>query len=356
MNEEFENQPSPEERPFEAAPGDLASPAASREPEEPERPRRRLVKVLVGLYALSVLAAVVLLLRSPVKGESRKPLEGASALLAAAKHGDAVGLVTINGAIFQSQGGGLFERGSDYWGRRLVKLSEKKDVKAIVLEINSPGGSVGAVQELYSQIQRVRQETKKPIVAHLGDIAASGGYYLAAGCDKVVAQPGTLLGSIGVIFSAVNVEGLLQKLGIKSNVIKSGKMKDIGSMSRPMTEEERRLLQGLIDNAYGQFLHAVSVGRRIPEERLRPIADGRIFTGEQGKEAGLVDQLGDLREAVNLAAQLGGIKDAKPRVLRDTDFSNVFDLLDSKTFLPPLASLAGELRAARYSGLAYIWR
>ena len=198
-------------------------------------------------------------------------------------------------------------------------------------------------------------------MAHLGDVAASGGYYLAAGCDKVVAHPGTLLGSIGVIFHTSNVEGLFKKIGIKSNVIKSGKMKDIGSSTRPMTAEERRLLQELIDNAYGQFFRAVAKGRNMPASKLKPLADGRIFTGEQALKKGLIDRLGDSQDAVLLAAELGGIKDKRPKVIRGSadSFASVLELLESR-----IASMASPksalLREFEYqlagSGLEYRWR
>jgi len=318
---------------------------------------------LIGLYALSAVAASVLLIRGVAKPESRGLLK-APALLSGAKK-DSVAWISLHGAIYQSDGGGVLGKGARQVARRIERLADKSEVKAIVLDINSPGGSVGAVQELHSLILRVRREKKKPVVAVLGDVAASGGYYVAAACDKVVAHPGTLLGSIGVIFNVSNVEGLLGKLGIRSEAIKSGKMKDIGSMSRPMTAEERQLLQAMIDNAYGQFLRAVADGRGMPEDKVRPLADGRIFTGEQGLGLGLVDKLGDSKEAIALAAGLGGIK-GEPKILRDSDsISSVLDVLDSRgaeflgsrlagTVGPELEFLR-ELGALGYTGLEYRW-
>ncbi|MFH2204204.1 MAG: signal peptide peptidase SppA [Elusimicrobiota bacterium] len=342
------------------------------EPEKPPEPRlmnrrasdlhpikRRLVMSLVGLYAVSVIAAAAVLWRSQSmrsggdgKGIDLKPVAGMLA------NKDAVGMLTISGPIYRSEGGRMFERGVQQWGRHIEKLAKKKEVKAIVISINSPGGSVGAVQELYDTILRVKKEHKKPVVAHLGDVAASGGYYLAITCDHIVAHPGTLLGSIGVIFSNVNVEGLLTKVGIKSRVIKSGKMKDIGSMSRPMTEEERALMQELIDNAYAQFLGAVVKGRKQPASKIRPLADGRIFTGQQALELGLIDSLGDSHAAVMLAAKLGGIKDAEPRIIRGSDgLSNFMELLDSRwggLFSARSAALQ-EFKQWGYHGLEYRW-
>lgn len=373
MNENPEPQPDPQpspQPPQEPAPGGapLAAEAApdyrNRRASDANPIKRRLVASLAALYAVSVIAATVLLWRSQAakpaddgngKGEG---LGAAKRFLASVSQKDAVAVVEINGAIYRAEGGKLFEKGAAQLARRIEKLAAKDEVKAIVLLINSPGGSVGAVQEIHSALGRVKAKHKKPIVAHLGDVAASGGYYLAAACDKIIAHPGTLVGSIGVIFSNSNVEALLDKIGVKIRVIKSGKMKDIGSMTRAMTEEERALLQALIDNAYGQFLKAVVDGRRLPVEKIRPLADGRIFSGEQGLENGLVDSLGDSQDAILLAAKLGGIKDEKPRVIRGDagSLQDVLELLESR-----LSLRSGELELLRevsrigYTGLEYRW-
>lgn len=325
---------------------------------EPKRPRRLAVKTLIGLYAASLVAAGVLLLR-PAPKSSSKPdsiMKLPSGLLSSAKK-EYVGVVEINGAIFDQDGGGVWSKGASSWGRRIEKLAKKSEVKAIVLSINSPGGSVGSVQELHALLLRVRQDYKKPVVAQLGDVAASGGYYLAAACDKVVAHPGTLVGSIGVIFNTMNVEGLMAKLGVRSQPIKSGKMKDIGSMSRPMTEEERALMQALIDNAYGQFLGAVAEGRHLPTDTVRPLADGRIFTGEQALKVGLVDELGDSWAAVKLAGQLGGIS-GKPEILRESEtLSGIVDLLESRLAFMRGPDIGFLREMGSYSpGLEYRWR
>jgi protease-4 len=340
--------------------GEPESPAAPQEPASPQkRPRRWQFLFLAGLYALSVAAAVVLLLRAPAKDSTKSDEEKPSLLAVAGRKTDCVGMISVSGPIYEASGQSMFDRGTRQWARRLERLAARPEVKALVISINSPGGSVGAVQEMHGAIQRVRREVKKPVVAHLIDVAASGGYYLAAPCDKIVANPGALIGSIGVIFYNSNIESLFQKIGIKTSVIKSGKMKDIGSMTRPMTEEERQLLQALIDNAYGQFFRAVSEGRRLSAERLKAVADGRIFTGEQGLAAGLVDQLGDSTEAVLLAARLGGISDAKPKVVRDTDsFMSVLELIDSRLpdWVSPSAALLRNVERIAPRGLEYRWR
>ncbi|HAH08458.1 MAG TPA: signal peptide peptidase SppA [Elusimicrobia bacterium] len=346
-----EEQPDP--RPVE----DLA-PAAEPSAAAP-RPRKRvLLWALVGLYAAALAAALVIVLR-PAKDNGGRGggLDKAASLLASKK--EAVGWVSVRGGIYQGEASSHpWGKGSPSLVRRLRSLADKKEVKAIVLDINSPGGSVGAVQEIHSQIKRIREEKKKPIVALMGDVAASGGYYIAAPCNLIVAHPGTLIGSIGVAMHLSNIEGLFSKIGVKSEILKSGKMKDIGSMTRPMTKEERELLQSLIDDSYGQFLAAVSEGRGIPVEQVKPLADGRIFTGAQALEKKLVDELGDSTRALELAAKLGGIT-GKPEILRDADsWAGFLEFLDSAYG----GRLTGELDLVRelksqwsYSGLEYRW-
>lgn len=323
----------------------------------PRRIKRRLIAALIVLHAVSLLAAVFLVVKS--KGDAPKTRDGGAKSLLNLKPKDAVGWVSIRGPIMASESGKPWERGAEQWARRIEQLAETKGVKAIVLDINSPGGSVGAVQEIYMRIQRVKKEKKIPFVALFGDVSASGGYYLGAACDKIVAHPGTLTGSIGVIFSVSNLEGLFQKVGYKADPIKSGKHKDIGSPARPMTPEERQILQSLIDDAYGQFVQAVADGRKMTVDQVKPLADGRIYSGSQAKELGLVDALGDSFDATKLAAELGGIKDEKPRVRRDTEkLSDIFELLETRARLTFGLGAAGvTVNAARAvpHGLLYAW-
>lgn len=197
--------------------------------------------------------------------------------------------------------------------RQLRKYTEDRSVAAIVLRIESPGGSVAASQEIYRAILRARERGKK-VVASMGNVAASGGYYIAVAADTIVANPGTITGSIGVIAEFPNVEKLLEKLGLKVEVLKTGQYKDIGSPLRKMEEEEKKLVQEVLEDAYGQFLKAVSEGRGIPEDSLRPYADGRIFTGRQALSLGLVDVLGGYQDAVDLAGRMAGIGPNPPTV------------------------------------------
>ncbi|MFQ5427725.1 MAG: signal peptide peptidase SppA [Thermodesulfobacteriota bacterium] len=196
--------------------------------------------------------------------------------------------------------------------RNLESLGERKDVQAVVLRINSPGGAVAPSQELYDSIKRL--DSKKAVVASLGTIAASGGYYAATASRRIIASPGTITGGIGVIVQFVSAEALLEKLGLKGYVIKSGKFKDSGSPFRQMRADERAILQGLVNNVNYQFVEAVARGRSMDVRDVKKLADGRIFTGEQAEKEGLIDEIGGLNRAILLAARLGGIK-GKPYVM-----------------------------------------
>lgn len=193
-------------------------------------------------------------------------------------------------------------------------LSEKDDVKALVLRINSPGGSIGAVQELHRALKKFKGK-KKTIVSSFADVAASGGYYIACAGDHIVANPGTLTGSIGVIAQFPNFQGLMNKVGVSFNVIKSGSMKDVGSPFRSMTEKERTYITKIIMDGYGQFFDAVKDGRKMDDKTLRPLADGRIFSGQLALENKLIDELGGLDEALTAAKKLTGLTDKNPRII-----------------------------------------
>ncbi|KPJ49629.1 MAG: hypothetical protein AMJ41_02620 [candidate division Zixibacteria bacterium DG_27] len=199
--------------------------------------------------------------------------------------------------------------------RQVKKYGEDGSIPTIVLHINSPGGGVAASQEIYEEINKVRDKGKK-VVASLSAVAASGAYYIACAADTIVANPGTLTGNIGVIFEWPILSELMRKLGVKLEVIKSGDMKDVGSIGRPITLPEREMLQGVIDDTYNQFVEVVSRERSLPIEDVIELADGRIFTGNQAKDLGLVDVIGDFEDAVQIAAEMGGIE-GKPKTVRE---------------------------------------
>lgn len=223
--------------------------------------------------------------------------------------GDAVGVIFIEGAIMAGEGGGgLTEAtaGSDRIIRFLKQAREDARIKAVVLRINSPGGTAAASQEIAVEVKKLRDAGKK-VVTSMGDVAASGGYWIAAGSDLVVANPGTQTGSIGVIMQLLNLQELMDKLGVKTITIKSGPLKDIGSPNRDVTPEERELLQSMVNDIFEQFVKTVAEGRRLPEDRVRKIADGRVFTGRQAMAEGLVDEMGNVEDAIARAGQLAGL-------------------------------------------------
>lgn len=181
-------------------------------------------------------------------------------------------------------------------------------VKAIVLRLDTPGGGVAPSQEIYNAVKRVRLDKQKTVVASMGNVAASGGYYIAVASDRILANPGSLTGSIGVVMQLANLENLMNKIGVKNIVIKSGRYKDVGSPFRMMGEEDRHLLQSVLDDAHRQFIEAVAAGRSLDAADVEALADGRIFTGQQAKDVLLVDELGDLTDAVKLAAEMSGLQ------------------------------------------------
>ena len=197
------------------------------------------------------------------------------------------------------------------WSPSLRRFRQTPWIKAVVVRIDSPGGAVAPTQEIFEEIQRIKKT--KPCIASMGNIAASGGYYIASACDKILANPGTLTGSIGVIMQLSNVEELMKKIGVKGINIKSGANKDIGSPFQPLSPEGRDILQSLVDNVHSQFVSAVAKGRGMDEARVRKLADGRIYSGAQAKDLGLVDQFGTLEDAIDLAAKRVGL-DAEPAV------------------------------------------
>lgn len=236
---------------------------------------------------------------------------------------DRVALIRLEGVILDAQ-----QTVGD-----LKKYGEAPSVKAIVLRIDSPGGGVVPSQEIYEAVKRIRSKHNKTVVASMGTVAASGGYYVAAATDRIIANPGTLTGSIGVIMETANVEGLLKKIGVESVVIKSGQHKDLGSPFRQMSEGDRQILQGVMDDVHRQFIEAVAEGRTLDLQTVRAIADGRIFTGRQAKEAQLVDALGDLEEAIKVAAEMGGIE-GEPSVVEPRRRFSIRELLETHVFGP----------------------
>src|SRR5215472_14182128 len=200
---------------------------------------------------------------------------------------------------------------------QLKRYEDSNSVKAILLNIDSPGGGVAVSQEIYAELRRLREKKDKTIVAYLSSTGASGAYYVACAANKIVANPGTIVGSIGVIAEWVSYAELLQWAKLKDIVFKTGEFKDTGSPSRPLTDNERKYFQGLIDDMYVQFVEAVSAGRKLDLQEVRSMADGRVFTGRDAKQRKLIDDVGNFQDAVDLTAKLAGIS-GKPRLIRLT--------------------------------------
>lgn len=233
--------------------------------------------------------------------------------------GDRVAIVEVHGVI---------ENSSDVV-RQLRKYAKDSSVPVVVLHINSPGGGAAASQEIYEEVNKLREKGKK-VVASMGSVAASGGYYVACAADTIVANPATLTGSIGVIFQFPVAEELFKKIGLKFEVVKRGEIKDIGSMNRSMTKRERESLQSVVDDTYDQFVDVVAESREMEREKVVKIADGSIFTGRQAKELGLVDKLGNLQDAIKIAGEMVGMEEYPKTIKERKRKISWFDVLAQK--------------------------
>jgi protease-4 len=254
-----------------------------------------LIWLLLGGGAFVLLAAIVIAIALTVS-----PDEAADFSFS-----DRIQVVDIEGELLQSTP--VLEQ--------LKRYEDSNSVKAILLNIDSPGGGVAVSQEIYAELRRLREKKDKTIVAYLSSTGASGAYYVACAANKIVANPGTIVGSIGVIAEWVSYAELLEWAKLKDIVFKTGEFKDTGSPTRPLTDNEKKYFQGLIDDMYVQFLEAVSSGRKLDLQEVRSMADGRVFTGRDAKERKLIDEIGNFQDAVDLTAKLSGIS-GKPRLLR----------------------------------------
>jgi len=247
-----------------------------------------------------------------------------------------VGVVEVSGVILESKK--IIEQLDDF--------HESSAVKAIVMRINSPGGGVGPAQEIHDAVKRI--DADKPVIVSMGSVAASGGYYIAAPARQIFANPGTITGSIGVIMEFTNFQELLEKIGLHNQTVKSGKFKDVGSPVRPMTDEDRALLQALIDDVHSQFVES---GRKLDKQVVRSFADGRIFTGRQARELGLVDELGSLEAAVRRAGELAGIEGQPEVVYPPSEKPRLIDFLMQEAS----SQIRQALLAPPGGGLQYLW-
>jgi len=280
---------------------------------------------LAAVVAFGVLFAVSMLIAKTIVGSGETKLTD--------KEG--VGLVEVRGMILDSRD----------TIRQLRYFLKEEGVKAVVLRVDSPGGVVAPSQEIYEEVKKFA--AKKKIIVSMGSLAASGGYYISAPATLIYANPGTITASIGVILKLSNIETLMDKIGIKSYTLKTGKFKDSGSPLRELSAADRAMLQAVIDNTHEQFVRAVAVGRKLPVEEVRKIADGRILSGEQAKGMKLVDRLGTLQDAIEEAGRLAGIK-GEPEVIlppkKKIDYWDVLvDGMEGK-FSGTLRNAAGGMR------------
>ena len=254
--------------------------------------------------------------------------------------GDKVAVVEVSGVILSAQ----------ETLEQLKKYEKDPSVKAIVIRIESPGGAVVPAQEVYEEVRKIRDSKLKPVLVSMGNAAASGGYYIACGAEKIVANPGTITGSIGVIMETANLEGLMKKVGIENVVVKSGRLKDTGTPFREMTREERAVLQGVIDDVHSQFIDAVAAGRHMERAEVVKLADGRIYSGRQARELGLVDELGSLSDTIKMAAKMAGIK-GEPKVVKEEKRTGLI----ARIFGEAQGYFEGGSLVKRQTGLFYLF-
>jgi protease IV len=298
---------------------------------------RTLLWILIGggAFFLFVLAAFTLVyLAMHTGGEQSSSLHG---------FGDKIGVVDLEGVILDP--GTVVEQ--------LKKFAEDDSIKAIILHVNSPGGGVAASEEIYREVKRLRDEKKKYIVASIETVGASGAYYVSAATNKIYADNGSIVGSIGVIAEWVNYGELLRWAKLKQEVLKVGEFKDTGNPSRDMTPAERAYMQSLIDNMYGQFVQAVADGRHAKVQDIKPIADGRVWTGEQALSMHLIDQIGDFQAAVYETAKAVNIKGEPTLVRAGKDRKTLADLLfgDITQWLPTREKMMDQ-----HMGFYYLWK
>lgn len=349
------------------APGPGGYPPPRPYPPRPAARRSLLPWILLAIALVGgggcMLMAMVAAAAGPGAAGHKKLLEETVEGEASAK--DKVLLIALEGAIMRvSGGGGLFGGAGldpvEKIQRELKQAADDADVKAIVLLIDSPGGAVTASDEIHHALMDFKQRAQKPIVVSMGSVCASGGVYVAVAADEIVCQPTTITGSIGVILSTLNFHGLIEKYGIQDVTITSGPNKALLSATGPVSEEHRKILQNMVDDAYGRFVKLVAEGRKLDEATVRGFADGRIYTPTEAKDLKLVDHIGYREDARKRAEALAGLSAATTRLVRYTRPPTLADVLSGNVRLPFAAAerldpavLLEELRSPR---LLALWR
>ena len=298
-----------------------------------------------SIFGIIVVAFIVFVIAfSLVKGTANKKVSVSTSQV---KTGSSISVISLNGVIGEGTSTSIYGATSGITVsnvKTLLNESKADPSKALIIEINSPGGAVEPTQEIYDAIMQFKEETGKKVYVWMRGEAASGGYYISCAADKIIAMPTTLTGSIGVIMELVKYEGLFEKLGLKETVIKSGKFKDMGSPVREMTKEEREMLQNIINETYQQFFNVVESARHIPENELKQIAQGQVYTGIQAKKLNLVDANGNFQFVVDTIKKdlhLSG----SPQIIRHAvQKSFLYSLLGEKTQLEQELGIINNLK------------
>jgi protease-4 len=307
---------------------------------QPPRPRRS-AWFWVSIIGGSV--AVIALLFTAMIWSIVKSINGESTTIDGISGGSKIGVIDIDGVILDA----------DKVDSQIRKFGDDSSIKAIVLHINSPGGGAAASQEIYNEVVRIRHEKNKPIIASVESVGASGAYYIASGCDKIYANDASVVGSIGVIMEWTNYGDLMKWAKLKSVVIHTGTLKDAGDPTREMTPEEQAYFQSLVDNMYGQFVHDVASGRHTSDDKIRPLATGQVWTGQQSLPLGLIDKVGGFRVALMDTASSVGIK-GEPTIARPSkDKRGLLNALteDSDTLFPNPGKLLNQA-----PGFYFMWK
>jgi len=301
-----------------------------------ERKSRTLLWIVIGggAFFLFVLAVFTLVYVSLRRGGEREGFGG---------FGDQIGVVDIEGVIIEPK----------TVVSQLKKFANDDSIKAIILHINTPGGGVAASQEIYQEVKRIRDKKKKPVVASIETVGASGGYYISSAASKIFADRGSIVGSIGVIAEWYNYGDLVRWAKMKEIILKTGEFKDTGDPNRDLTPAEREYMQKLLDNMFAQFIQAVAEGRKIREEDVRAIADGKVWTGEQAKQLKLIDEFGDFQAAVEDTAKSVGISGEPTLVHPEKQRRTLLDVLfgDVSEYIPDRAKLMQS-----NVGFYYLWK
>jgi protease-4 len=321
-------------------PGPYGSPSPYPSYGQPPRQRRS------GWFWFAVIGgsfAAVALLISLLVWSTVRNLSGDDSAAIDGFGGSKIGVIDIDGVITDA----------DKLNTQIRKFGDDSDIKAIILHINSPGGGAAASQEIFNEVVRVRKEKKKPIIASVESVGASGAYYIASGCDKIYANDASVVGSVGVIMEWTNYGDLMKWVKLKNVVIHAGTLKDAGDPTREMTPEEQVYFQSLVDNMYGQFVHDVATGRHTTDDKIRPLATGEVWTGQQAIQKGLIDKEGGFRVALIDTARSVGIK-GEPTIARPApDKKGLLNALtsDSESLFPNPSKLLDQA-----PGFYFIWR